>query len=89
MKILAIDFGTKRIGLATGDMELKMAFPNEVFLNEDGVLEKIVAFCGEWQVGKVVVGLPLNMEDGQNANPVLKKVNNLLRSWEICWVIWI
>lgn len=78
MKILAIDFGTKRIGLATGDSDLGMSFPNEVFANEEGVLKKIVGFCGEWEIGKVLVGLPLNMEDGQDANPVLKKVKGFV-----------
>ena len=33
MRFIGIDFGTKRIGLSTGDDETLMAFPNVVVLN--------------------------------------------------------
>lgn len=64
MKILGIDYGTKRIGLAVSDetetlaRELNILSPKEFW-------QSIVQVLSHQEVGKIVVGLPLNMAGSQ------------------------
>ena len=75
-KVLALDYGKKRIGVASGDFELKIAFPREIIENREinYVVSKLSALCEELGVGIVIVGLPLNMEDGQKENAIMADV---------------
>lgn len=77
-KILAIDYGSKRIGLASGDLEHKIAFPRDVLENKGNVFERIVGLCNELQVVLVVVGWPLSMKEEQQKNPILKGVRSFV-----------
>ncbi len=58
MKLLGIDYGDRRLGLALADSETKLASPWRVIDNEIEALKKIIA---EEQIGKVVVGRPQGM----------------------------
>jgi putative Holliday junction resolvase len=75
-KVLALDYGKKRVGLATGDFEFGIAFPREVILNNgiSDLIEKIVSFCDEFQVSLIVVGLPLNMDFEEIENDMVTEV---------------
>lgn len=77
-KILAVDYGTKHIGLATGDLNMKIAFPRDVLKNKEGVEEKIVSLCEELGVVKIVVGFPFSMKHGQKENPLEKDVKRFV-----------
>ena len=62
--VLAIDFGLRRIGLATGQSVTSTASPIDSIAATDGVpdwarLDRLVA-C--WRPDCLVVGLPLNMD---------------------------
>lgn len=59
MKIIAIDFGTKRVGLAIGDTDLSIAVPKGVLRNDANLLDRIEDIVRSKGVKKVVVGLPL------------------------------
>ena len=59
MKIIAIDFGTKRVGLAIGDTDLGIAVPKGVLRNDANLLDRIEDIVRSKGVNKVVVGLPL------------------------------
>ncbi|EDP75890.1 Holliday junction resolvase RuvX [Hydrogenivirga sp. 128-5-R1-1] len=59
MKIIAIDFGTKRVGLAIGDTDLGIAVPKGVLRNDANLLDRIEDIVRSKGVKKVVVGLPL------------------------------
>lgn len=74
-KVLAIDYGTKHIGLATGDLNMKIAFPRDVLKNKEGVEDKIASLCEELEVKKVVVGFPFSMKEDHKENPLAKKVS--------------
>jgi putative Holliday junction resolvase len=58
-KILGIDFGTKKIGLAIADSETKLAEPLQTihFESSDGALEKIKRVVADENIGKVVLGV--------------------------------
>jgi len=63
VRILGIDPGEKRIGVAITDPLGITAQGLEVitFTNQDEALEKIEQICLDYDVDKIVVGNPLNM----------------------------
>ncbi|MEK7673398.1 MAG: Holliday junction resolvase RuvX [Patescibacteria group bacterium] len=75
-KVLALDYGTKRIGVASGDFEMKVAFPRSIIENKsfDFVAENILKTCKELDVKLILIGLPLSMQEGQVENPILKSI---------------
>ena len=81
-KVLAVDYGSKRVGVASGESEFAMAFPREVILNTsvNDVVDKIAKLVLDLGVDIVVVGLPLNMNDGHEDNPILLGVNKFFDS---------
>ena len=60
MKILAIDFGTKRIGLAVSDETQTLARELDIFSPKE-FWQKLAGVLVEEQVEKILIGLPLNM----------------------------
>lgn len=64
MNFLAIDYGSRRIGLAHGDSELGIAMPVPAATEPD--FEQRVAHIGreirERRIGTLVVGYPVNMD---------------------------
>ena len=64
-RFLAIDLGTKRIGVACGDTDTRLAIPLSTLhatgKNECDV-EVVLALASEYETDGYVVGLPLNMD---------------------------
>ena len=60
MRVLAIDYGTKRIGLALSDETQTLAREYKI-LSPSEFWEQISLIISEELVGRVVIGLPLNM----------------------------
>ncbi|MBO6849656.1 MAG: Holliday junction resolvase RuvX [Marinobacter sp.] len=67
-RVMAFDFGTRRIGVATGQQLLGTGQPQAMIPARDGIpdWEVIGQLLAEWQPDLVVVGLPLNMDDSEN-----------------------
>jgi putative Holliday junction resolvase len=65
MRTLAIDLGTRRIGLALSDEGGRWATPFEVLTVTDPqhAIAQLLRIIQEQAVGRLVVGLPLNMDD--------------------------
>ncbi|HMD53892.1 MAG TPA: Holliday junction resolvase RuvX [Phycisphaerae bacterium] len=63
-RILAIDYGTRRTGLAIADLETRLPAPLEVFegLTDQQLVEKIAAMIAREGVSTIVCGLPLNVD---------------------------
>jgi len=55
VRLLGIDYGQKRIGIALG--ESGMVRPLSVLLNDDKVMEKIKSLCEQEKVDKIVIGV--------------------------------
>jgi putative Holliday junction resolvase len=68
-KVLAIDYGKKRIGLAISDSQRKVAVPHKI-LNLTGILEQdvnmVVEVIQEIKPTKLVVGLPVSTDGTLN-----------------------
>ena len=64
MKILALDIGTVRIGIATSDIMEIIASAYEVYKrkNTDEDVKHIVQIVEDLSVGEIVIGLPLKMD---------------------------
>src|SRR5450432_3242786 len=65
MRTLAIDLGARRVGLALSDAAGKIATPLTVLrvTSDMQTIEKIISIIEEEGVERIVVGLPLNMDD--------------------------
>jgi putative Holliday junction resolvase len=79
MRYLAIDYGTKQVGLAICDAGETVASPLAVVRNESRLIERIADVVRTQNVEAVVVGLPLNMDGskGAQAKVVLKFASEL------------
>jgi len=62
MKLLGIDFGDKRIGLATADDKIRIAFPFKVIFQKSPkqTLEELQNILDEEGITDIVIGLPLS-----------------------------
>ena len=67
-RVLAFDFGTRRIGVASGQEMLGTGQPVAMLPARDGIpdWQRIEQLLQEWRPDLVVVGLPLNMDDTEN-----------------------
>ena len=67
MRVIALDHGAKRIGVAAGDTETGMAFARTAIkrrsLEHD--LARVVELCTDESAELVVVGLPLNLDGSE------------------------
>jgi putative holliday junction resolvase len=64
MRVLGVDFGHKRIGLALSDETGTIASPL-TYIDGGGIAavsREIVKLCSERQAGKIVVGVPLRLD---------------------------
>lgn len=75
MRVLGIDYGRKRLGLALSDEEGILASPFPVYQRRglDQDLTFLARLAGEKEVERIVLGLPLNMDGslGKMANETL------------------
>ena len=89
-RCIAVDYGTHKIGIAVGDFENKIAFPNKVLFGDwrqltnsiNAIFNEIVA----QDVNVVVIGLPKKLDGTEDkkcslirqiSDALLKKNNNL------------
>lgn len=75
MRLLGIDVGTKRVGLAISDEEGKVAFPFEVCPMNAKLVEYLNARIKEKGVGTVVLGESKNFKGEDNT--VMQKIVEL------------
>lgn len=78
MKILGIDYGKKRIGIAISDEENRIAFPKIVLENNKSVFENIEKIISEEDIKKIVIGesKDFKMKD----NPLMKEIREFEKS---------
>jgi len=67
--VLAFDFGEKRIGVATGEWQVRQAHPLTIIHGEANAARfaAIAALIDEWQPSTLVVGRPLSLDGGADA----------------------
>jgi putative holliday junction resolvase len=62
IKFLAIDYGAKKIGLAIGDIETKIASPFKILENTANLLDDLKAVCQTEKIDKIVLGVPVGLK---------------------------
>lgn len=66
-KILGIDYGTKRVGVAVTDLSGSVAFPKAVFPNDRTLMRDMVAFIQKEGIEEVVLGESINNKGEENS----------------------
>lgn len=85
-RILGLDYGRKKIGLALSDPEGKIAFPKSVYPAKwPYIAEYLRDVIDKEDVGEIVIGLPLNLDGTENdiSQEVVKFVENLKEYFKI------
>jgi len=72
MKIIGIDYGGKRVGVAISDDSGRMAFPVSVLENNGKLLENIKAIIKKEKVEKIVVGE--SKDFAGRSNKIMKEI---------------
>ena len=67
MRLMGIDYGTKRVGVALSDDKGMMAFPHSVLPNDAGLQKAIEKIANAEKVGMIVIGHSLGREGTPNA----------------------
>ena len=62
MKLLGIDFGLSRIGIAVGTTESGIAFPRQILQRQGHFMEIIATLVKDEAIDAIVVGMPLKRD---------------------------
>lgn len=68
-RLLGIDFGEKRIGIAVSDFLQTLATPCKVLCNDKNFFNELLKILNEYDVQAILIGLPKNL-DGSYGNTV-------------------
>ncbi len=80
-KIVGLDFGQKRIGVAISDEDQRNAFGRATIqnLNLDDVIKQIKELCDEEDVKKIVLGWPKSLKnENNNLTDQIKRFGSML-----------
>lgn len=80
MRILGIDYGAKRVGIAVSDESCKFALPVSVLQNSAVLVAEIVEIAKENEVKEIVMGESRNFK--QEANTILEDSIHLKKKLE-------
>ncbi len=58
-RVLGIDHGDKKIGLAVSDKSRIIATPIDYIFNDDNLIENLKKLINEYEIAEFVIGLPL------------------------------
>jgi putative Holliday junction resolvase len=66
MRLLGIDYGTKRVGIALTDQGGAMAFPYATYAHDDSLVARIIELCKEKEVKHVIIGKSHDLDGTPN-----------------------
>ncbi len=66
MKLLGIDYGSKRVGVAITDDSGNFALPYDVFANDSQLTNKLINLCIEKKIGKIIIGRSIDYKRKEN-----------------------
>lgn len=62
MKLIALDVGTKRIGVAKADSSVRVAVPYSAIEVDGSEFDKIASLARAWDINCFVIGMPRNLK---------------------------
>lgn len=80
MRLMGIDYGKKRIGVAISDKEGEFAFAHSVIENGRKAIDEIKKIAKDKGVGKIVVGESLDYRG--MPNPIMTEINKFKKKLE-------
>ena len=74
-RLLGVDLGERRIGLAVADSETLVIRPLSTIRRSDEARDKktLSHICGEQRIDEIVIGLPLNMDGSEGAQAAVTR----------------
>jgi len=69
-RILGLDYGKVRIGIALSDQSLTIAFGREYIPNDKNTLDKIKSIIENENVTTIVLGYPVNLKGGKSMQTI-------------------
>ena len=95
MRIIGLDYGSKTVGVAVSDPLLLTAQGVEIIRRDKEnhmrrTLARIEELIEEYEVGRIVLGYPLNMDDSEGDRAVKSKelADTLMRRTGLDVVLW-
>lgn len=91
MKLIALDVGTKRIGVAKADSSVRIAIPySAIEVNHGEEFKKIASLARAWDITNFVIGLPRNSkgeetEQSRYVRSFAKELKHAIPSAKICF----
>lgn len=67
MKLMGIDYGSKRVGIALSDEEGRMAFPHSVLENDSTLLDTLEKLIRDGHVVRIIMGHSIDLNGTPNA----------------------
>lgn len=82
MRILGLDVGDKRIGVAISDEDEIISVPLRVIKNDENSGEEIKKIIDKYNIEKIIVGVPYTLkgETGTQAKKVFDFTDNVIKS---------
>ncbi len=80
MRILGIDYGSKRIGVAVSDESRKFALPVSVVKNSDVALNEVIEIARQHETKEIVIGESRNYK--QEPNPIFEEADKFKKELE-------
>ncbi len=72
-RIMGIDYGLKRVGIALSDPLKKFAYPYKTLENDKNLLINLIKIINEMDVSLIVLGIP--NDEKENINSLAIKIN--------------
>lgn len=73
MRIIGLDWGSVRVGVAMSDEDARLAFPLQHTLEAQTAVDDIKKLVDEYQVTQIVLGLPISMQGQETESTVQTK----------------
>ena len=85
MRVIGLDVGDRRVGVAISDPLGKTAQPLETLERDGGLTERLAAIIRDTGAERIVVGLPLLMDgrEGEQARKVRRFAGDLKESLDV------
>lgn len=90
MKLIALDVGTKRIGVAKADSSVRIAIPYSAVEVDGNEFKKIASLARAWDINSFVIGLPRNSkgeetEQSKYARKFAQELKRQIPNAKVCF----
>ncbi|MFA4872263.1 MAG: Holliday junction resolvase RuvX [Patescibacteria group bacterium] len=79
MKLLGLDYGDSKVGLAIGSTDSKVASPFKILKNvgRNNLFAELKSLCAKEKIEKIIIGMPINKKSPDQAERVSDFITEL------------